>query len=57
VLYFPIEDQIVDDLTNLLTRMKFEYFHERLGMMPPLLRRRVDDCNFLRHSLDSTPLD
>jgi hypothetical protein len=33
VQYFPTEDHIVDDLMNLLTRMKFKYFRERLGMM------------------------
>jgi hypothetical protein len=57
VQYFPTKDQIADDLTKLLARTKFEYFRERLGMMPPSLRGRVDDCSFLRHSPDRTPLD
>jgi hypothetical protein len=57
VQYFPREDQIVDDIMKLLTRMKFEYFRERLGMMPPSLIGRVDDYSFLRHSPDHIPLD
>jgi hypothetical protein len=32
VQYFPIAEQVVDVLTKPLTRTKFKYFHDRLGM-------------------------
>jgi len=31
--YLPIDEKVVDFLTKPLTRMKFEYFHERLGVV------------------------
>jgi hypothetical protein len=32
VQYLPTDEQVVDVLTKPLTRMKFEYFRDRLGM-------------------------
>jgi hypothetical protein len=32
VQYLPTNEKVVDVLTKSLTRMKFEYFHDRPGM-------------------------
>jgi hypothetical protein len=33
VQYLPTDEQVVDVLTTPLTRTKFEYFHDRLGVV------------------------
>ena len=33
VQYLPTDEQVVDFLTKPLTRMKLEYFHDKLGMV------------------------
>jgi hypothetical protein len=32
VQYLPIDEQVADVLTKPITRMKFKYFRDRLGM-------------------------
>jgi hypothetical protein len=32
--FVTIEDQVVDVFTKLLSRMKFEYFRDKLGVVP-----------------------
>jgi hypothetical protein len=59
VQYLSTHEQVADVFTKPLSRTKFEYFCERLGLVEnaSLAERECCYCNFMRHPPDRSPLD